>query len=178
MNEQAARKRIKALKGFYSHLMVYAVFIGSLAIINFMTYRDDQVIWVVYPLVSWGAVVFLHGWGAHGFGWGRKWEEEKLRQLTGWDATRDELARLSDRVDALLTILSGEKDGAIGSELEEIRTTLLDAKRTIDHYQSPLDESAGTKPMDKRTVIRAIEKLEALLTRHALQRFEDLPGRE
>lgn len=172
MNEKEARQKIKALKAFYMHLLLYVVFIGCLAVVNLMTFSEgDPEIWVIYPAMFWGAIVLLQGITVQtSFGWGKKWEEEKFRELTGWSATRDELARLSDRVDTLLRISSSD-NAQLDAELETIRKTLLDAKRAINHYQSPLDQPAET--LDKRAMMKAVEKLEALLTSRAFQRLDE-----
>jgi hypothetical protein len=180
MNEKEARQKIKALKAFYGHLLLYAVFIGCLAVVNVMTFaKGDHEIWVIYPAMFWGAVVFLQGVAVQtSFGWGKKWEEEKFRELTGWNAAREELARLSERVDTLLKISSSD-DAELDAELDDIRKTLLDAKRAINHYQSPLAQppEAAFDNFDKHAMMKAIEKLEALLTSRAFQRLDDATNR-
>ena len=174
MNETEARKRVMALKAFYGHLLTYVLFIGALGVVNFMTrLRGAPEIWVVFPGVLWGAAVLLHGASLYaGFGRGKKWEEEKVRQLMGWSATQEELARLSERVETLLRIVSGEDSKELGSELGEIRNTLLEAKRAINYYKAPLDQP-GEPSLDKRAMIKAVEKLEAVLTSRAFQQFEE-----
>jgi hypothetical protein len=172
MNEKEARQKIKALKAFYAHLLFYVVVIACLAVVNVMTFVKGDQFWVIYPAMFWGAVVLLQGVTVQtSFGWGKKWEEEKFRELTGWNATREELARLSDRVDTLLRISSSD-NAELDAELDGIRRTLLDAKRAINHYQSPLDQRAETT-FDKRAMMKAIEKLEALFTSRAFQRLDE-----
>ena len=174
MNETEARKKVVALKGFYGHLLTYVLFIGALGVVNFMTYlRGAPEIWVVFPGALWGAAVLLHGVTVFvGFGRGKKWEEEKVRQLMGWSATQEELARLSERVETLLRIVSGDDRKDLNAEFEEIRNTLLEAKRAINYYKAPLDQP-GEPSLDKRAMIKAVEKLEAVLTSRAFQHFEE-----
>lgn len=178
MDAKEARKKIKALKGFYQHLLMYVAFAVCFLIANAMTYRSgDPAVWAVFPIVFWGACVLMHGVSVHtSFGWGKRWEEEKFRQLTGWSATQDELTRLSERVEALLTILSSDHDRVLGSELAQIRETLLDAKKSISYYQSPLDKKSEP-PLDKRGLIKAIETLEAIVTSRAFRHLDDTPAR-
>ena len=173
MNEEQARKKIQDLKAFYGHLLTYAAFMVGLAITNFMTYRQGGgEIWVVYPLVFWGAVVLLQGLAVHwSLGRGRAWEEEKFRELTGWNATQEELARLSQRIETLLTIVSAGRDQALEPELDAIREQLLAARQTLERYRSPLDETEeGT--LKKRDVTEMIERLEAFVTSRAFQHLD------
>lgn len=173
MNEKEARTRVMALKAFYGHVLTYVLFIGALGVVNYMTFlRGAPEIWVVFPGVLWGAAVLLHGAGTYAAFGGKKWEEEKVRQLMGWSATQEELARLSERVETLLRIVSGDDRKDLGSEIGDIRNTLLEAKRAINYYKAPLDQP-GEPSLDKRAMIKAVEKLEAVLTSRAFQRFEE-----
>ena len=171
MNEKEARKHINDLKGFYGHLMSFTVVMIGLAVTNVFTFlRGDPAIWVVMPFMFWGGFVFLHGWGVMNYHKGRKWEEEKFRELTGWSASGEELANLADRVNILLSILNSAKTGA-GINLEEARKTLKDVKRTIEYYQAPLDRSSENT-ISKDKVIRGVEKLEALVTSREFRQLD------
>lgn len=174
MNEKEARKHINDLKGFYGHLMSFIVVMIGLVVTNVFTFlRGDPAIWVVMPFMFWGGFVFLHGWGVMRYPHGRRWEEEKFRELTGWSASGEELANLADRVDILLTILNSAQGGA-GIDVEEARRTLKDVKRTIEYYQAPLDKDVDDT-LEKDKVIHMVEKLEALVTsREFRQRDPDL----
>lgn len=55
---QAAKKRVEARMGFYTHLSVYVAVILFLAFINFVT--SPSVIWFHWPLMGWGIAVALH----------------------------------------------------------------------------------------------------------------------
>lgn len=87
---ERAEKRIKDLKGFYSHLMVYAVvniIISAVHIVinisagesftgaffNFGTFST----WIF-----WGIGIFFHGAKVFGFNlfFGKDWEERKIKQ--------------------------------------------------------------------------------------------------
>ncbi|WP_299726482.1 2TM domain-containing protein [uncultured Tateyamaria sp.] len=56
---QAAKDRIEARIGFYTHLAVYIAVILFLAVINFVT--SSGTIWVHWPALGWGVAVALHG---------------------------------------------------------------------------------------------------------------------
>lgn len=171
MNENEARKHIREIKGFYGHLMSFVVVMIGLAVTNIMTYlQGDPAIWVVMPFVFWGGWVFLHGLKVYNRPRGRKWEEEKFRELTGWGASGEELANLADRVDILLAIIESVKPGS-GIDVDEARRTLEDVKRTIEYYQSPLDRSSE-KTIEKDKAIRSVEKLEALVTSREFRQLD------
>ena len=55
---QAAKKRVEARMGFYTHLSVYAVVILFLAIIDFLT--SSGTVWFHWPMLGWGIAVALH----------------------------------------------------------------------------------------------------------------------
>ena len=175
MNEKEARKHIRDLKGFHGHLMSFIVVMIGLAITNILTYLSgDPAIWVVMPFVFWGGWVFIHGWNVYKKPQGRKWEEEKFRELTGWSASGEELENLADRVDILLTIISSV-DGDTGFNREEAVQTLRDVKRTIEYYQSPL-EKKGEETIEKDKVFRVVEKLEAMVTSHEFRQRNAEPN--
>ncbi len=178
MNEDEAKKKIRALKAFYRHLLMYAVFMVGLAIVNFTTYMNgDREIWVIYPLVFWGATVLLQGLAVHGrLGNIKQWEERKFRELTGWNATKEELVRLTQRVDTLLKIVSLDSDDELTPELVDVRAQLLEAKGALERYQSPLDRSGETS-LKMRDVVDLIERLEAVVTSRAFRHFDSAMAR-
>ncbi|MFS4417088.1 2TM domain-containing protein [Maribacter sp. 2307ULW6-5] len=75
-----AQERVGELKGFYSHLMVYVLVIGVLAVFNFYTVNFP---WVIFPAVGWGIGLAGHGLGVFGQNllFGKKWEERKIREI-------------------------------------------------------------------------------------------------
>lgn len=83
MRYQAARARVKELKDFYTHVMVYIVVIGFLAILNLLT---SDFPWVIFPALGWGIIgLGMHALDTFGFNGllGREWEERKIRELMG-----------------------------------------------------------------------------------------------
>ncbi len=77
----AARSR--TLRGFYPHLMVFAVVNTGLLAINLIA--SPGRLWFYWPLLGWGIWLALHAVGTFGRGrWlGAEWEERKLRELHG-----------------------------------------------------------------------------------------------
>lgn len=54
-----ARKRAKAKLGFFNHAIVYAVVIGFLFIVNFVT--SSEYLWAFWPAIGWGIALAIHG---------------------------------------------------------------------------------------------------------------------
>jgi transcriptional regulator with XRE-family HTH domain len=57
--EALALAHVRRVKGFYLHLVQYAVVIGVLTVINVMLYR--HYFWVGWVALGWGLGVLLHG---------------------------------------------------------------------------------------------------------------------
>ena len=69
---QNAKKRVEALKGFYTHLTVYVLVNLLLATINLLTSPGS--LWFYWPLLGWGIAVALHALRV--FGPGRRFDAE------------------------------------------------------------------------------------------------------
>ena len=156
MNEQQARKRIKELKGFYGHL---GAFIGTnlfLFVVNMINLRHGDDIWFVYPLFAWGIGLISHAF--HVYVGGKDWEKRKMEELTGHQQTQDELARLNERTDNLVTILSAVNWEKIDPALVETRENLEAARDKITRLQREEDSASQAE------VEREIQKLEEFVT--------------
>ncbi len=95
-----AKKRVKDIKGFYSHFSVYVVINLFLSgIIIFGLTRDENYtlgeaithFGVYSTWLFWGIGVFFHWLGVFGFKnvLGKSWEEKKIKELMDQDADRD-----------------------------------------------------------------------------------------
>lgn len=74
---ELAKKRVQELKGFYTHLAVYVLVIGFLAIINFVT--PSPFPWVIFPAGGWGIGLGIHALNAFVLGAG--WEQRKMNEI-------------------------------------------------------------------------------------------------
>lgn len=106
---QRARKRVKQLKDFYSHLAVYIAVIGFLAVVNYLT---GDFPWVIFPAGGWGIGLFIHAMETFNFGLGAAWEERKIRELMAQEAEM-EAAYLGEKPKRML------RDDFFEEEVEE-----------------------------------------------------------
>lgn len=157
MNTEQAKKRVRELKGFYGHLAAYLAVNLFLITINLVT--SSGVLWFIYPLMGWGIGLMIHA--SQVFWTSRDWEERKIQELTGLSTTRDELEKLSERTDNLVTILSGINWEKIDPEFLSTRDRLAQTQSQIQSLQAGGDSGPEMSSSD---VAREIEKLEALVT--------------
>jgi len=79
-NEQTAyeraKDRVQKLKGFYGNLISYCCVIPILIIINLNTSSFQ---WFWFPMLGWGMGLTFHALEI--FGYGRSWEEKKIREI-------------------------------------------------------------------------------------------------
>jgi len=81
--EQDAIDQVRAIKGFYSHLITYALVISLLFVINLLT--NPGYIWAWWPAMGWGIGVVNHGLNAFevfNF-FGPKWEKKQIEKRLG-----------------------------------------------------------------------------------------------
>jgi hypothetical protein len=79
--EKQARKRVRELKEFYTHLGIYVVVNVFLAVLSLLT--SPGYFWAIWPILGWGIGLFSHAvavFGLFGIG-GSEWEERKVREM-------------------------------------------------------------------------------------------------
>ena len=76
MSYVRAKERVEKLKGFYGNLISYCCVIPLLIFINLRT-SDFQ--WFWFPMLGWGFGLTMHA--AETFGYGKSWEEKKIREI-------------------------------------------------------------------------------------------------
>jgi hypothetical protein len=74
-----AERKVRAMTGFYIHLIVFAVVMLVMFALNF----TDDSWWVQYPFLFWGAGVIAHWWAVFGEGAERlaRWQLKKIYEL-------------------------------------------------------------------------------------------------
>ncbi|WP_255555276.1 2TM domain-containing protein [Flavobacterium sp. NKUCC04_CG] len=88
-----AKKRVEAIKKFYSHLTSYLAVNTFLMVINL--YTEPAFLWFLFPLFGWGIGILSHGMRAYNYSLflGSNWEDKKLQEIleeekrrsTKWD---------------------------------------------------------------------------------------------
>lgn len=78
---ERAFKRVKRIKGFYKHLIIYICINLALIIINITT--SPRVLWFYWLLILWGIGLFFHGMSVFVFSkfYKKKWEEKKIEEI-------------------------------------------------------------------------------------------------
>lgn len=83
---QQALKRVKKIKGFYTHLMVYVVINIGLLIANYRNSDANENFWqwqTFNTVFFWGIGLVAHAMSVFmpGMLMGKDWEEKKIREL-------------------------------------------------------------------------------------------------
>ena len=76
-----AQKRVKAIKGFYTHLTIYCLIIPVIIYVN-LTY-EPHFHWFWFSTLGWGTGLFFHWLRVFGFnllGFWKDWEEKKIKE--------------------------------------------------------------------------------------------------
>jgi hypothetical protein len=77
-----AEKRVKEIKGFYTHLTIYCIIIPILIFVNLKF--EPSFHWFWFSLVGWGMGLLCHWLAIFGFrllGFGKNWEEKKIQEF-------------------------------------------------------------------------------------------------
>ncbi len=85
---EAARSRVREIKGLYIHVAIYVLVNVGLHIINFVTAPGQY--WAFWPLLGWGIGVAAHILAVARIVpfLGKEWEERKVQQVLDKDAVR------------------------------------------------------------------------------------------
>lgn len=87
---ERAKKRVREIRGFYQHLLVYVLVNLGLFVLNVLTTPDE--LWFYWPMLGWGIGLVAHGASVFASGglWGASWEERKIKQLMENDQRRSD----------------------------------------------------------------------------------------
>jgi hypothetical protein len=80
-----AKRKVRALKGFYIHLIVFILVNIGLFFIDLIFSHDSM--WFYYPLFGWGIGLIAHGISVLGFGrlFDEDWEKKKIEEFMNKD---------------------------------------------------------------------------------------------
>ena len=79
--EEQIRGRVKEMKSFYTHLVVYVIVNILLVVVWLLSGTSFP--WFVFPLVGWGIGIFFHWYNVfveNGI-LGKEWEDKKVKEL-------------------------------------------------------------------------------------------------
>ena len=77
-----AQKRVKKIKGFYTHLCVYCFVIPIIIFVNLKF--EPHFHWFWFSVCGWGTGLFFHWLSVFGInllGLGNNWEEKKIKEF-------------------------------------------------------------------------------------------------
>lgn len=77
-----AKKSVKELKGFYTHLTIYCIVIPIIIFTNLKF--EPHFHWFWFSAIGWGIGLFVHWLNIFGFkkiGLGKDWEEKKIKEI-------------------------------------------------------------------------------------------------
>jgi hypothetical protein len=77
-----AKKRVKRIKGFYTHLSIYCVVIPTIIFVNLKF--EPHFHWFWFSLIGWGMGLFCHWLSVFGIrllGIETNWEERKIKEI-------------------------------------------------------------------------------------------------
>ncbi len=86
---KAARKQIRKIKEFYTHVAAYVAVNLMLVFID-LADGSGGLDWFYFPLIAWGAGLLIHGFEVYILEgrFGAQWEERKMQELMGEKAKR------------------------------------------------------------------------------------------
>ncbi|WP_454766083.1 sensor histidine kinase [Cupriavidus campinensis] len=102
-----ARRRVRALRGFYMHAMLYVAVNAILIAVNLLTAPPRP--WAGAPMAGWGMALAAHGilvWSRVGL-LGRRWEERKIAEYMARDQVRT-LSTEKQLVEAQMRLLQAQ----------------------------------------------------------------------
>lgn len=80
-----AKRKVKSIKGFYSHLVVYILVNGFIIMSKFLSDGDWEIFWEYQSYSTaffWGIGLAFHAFNVFGmdFVLGKHWEERKIKE--------------------------------------------------------------------------------------------------
>ena len=78
---ESAKKRVKEIKEFYSHLLAYVVVNLFLMAVNLLT--SPEHLWFFWPMLGWGIGITVHALKTFNLMpfLGKDWEERKMKEF-------------------------------------------------------------------------------------------------
>lgn len=83
-----AQKRVKEIRGFYEHLIVFILVTIILIVINLMT--SPEYLWFLWCIMGWGVGLVFHGLKVFAISpfFNKEWEERKIKEFLEKDKNK------------------------------------------------------------------------------------------
>ncbi|MFB9076822.1 2TM domain-containing protein [Flavobacterium procerum] len=77
----SAQKKVKEIRGFYEHVMLYLITNPIVIVVNIMT--SPGYFWFLWCLMGWGLAIVIHGLKVFNLPpfFDEKWEERKINEI-------------------------------------------------------------------------------------------------
>ena len=78
---QRAKRKVRRIRAFYLHALIWGGVCAGLLFINLMTWPGY--LWSLWPAFVWGIGLAFHGLTVYGMGniFGTDWEERKIQEI-------------------------------------------------------------------------------------------------
>lgn len=75
-----AKERVTKIKGFYTHLTIYVIFVIFFIYLNL---NSGSFPWALFPIIGWGMGILGHASEAFEYSifFGKKWEQRKIKEI-------------------------------------------------------------------------------------------------
>jgi hypothetical protein len=90
-----ARRKVRAMRGFYIHAIVFVLVNIGLVLVNVLT--TPAFLWSPLALFGWATGLAAHGLAVFGGFLGRDWEERQIQRLLEREARRSPPAERNER---------------------------------------------------------------------------------
>ncbi|MGE0801371.1 MAG: sensor histidine kinase [Lautropia sp.] len=153
---QRARKRVRALRGFYRHLAIYLVVNTLLVAINLLTPSSRP--WSWFPLIGWGTGLLAHGlavWSGS-FWLGPEWEARKIAELLAREQIRT-LSTEKQLAEARLRLLQAQIEphflfNTLANVVSLIEPAPARATAMLEHFIAYLRASLASSRATRGTI--------------------------
>ncbi|SOZ36291.1 Histidine kinase [Cupriavidus neocaledonicus] len=160
---EEARHRVRALRFFYLHAMVYVVVNAML--IGFHLMGSSHRPWAGGPLMGWGIGLAVHGimtWGRVGL-LGRRWEERKIAEYMAQEQVRT-LSTEKQLVEARMKLLQAQIEphflfNTLANVVSLIEPAPQKATMMLEHFIAYLRASLAASRATQGTVAQEAKLL-------------------
>lgn len=74
-NYEKARKKVREKRKFYTHFMTWGAMSIFFILLNLFT---SDYFWAIFPILSWGIALAIHGIRVFSINYGDDWEEREI----------------------------------------------------------------------------------------------------